>query len=404
MSDAPAEHVKRPRDERLDLSRGITMLIIFVAHMPGNTWNNYIPARFGFSSGTELFVFCSGLASSIAFGSVFVKRGMWLGCVRIAHRIWQVYWAHIGLVVTIIATIAFLDSRFDLRLVSEQFAPLLSDPARAVMSLVTLTWLPDYLDILPMYIVILALVPVMMGLRQIHLALPFLLAALLYTFVWTSNLNLPGNPWTGEGWFLNPFAWQLVFFTGFAFGMKWLPAPKFRVPALVIASAVILALAVPLSFDPLIDSWPLLKDIHQWIFPSTEKSNLHILRFIHFLALAYIVLSIIEPYRTRLDTGVGHLLIVIGRQSLGTFLTSLVLARIGAVVADALGHGAFVIALINLCAFTLLFVTAVALTWIKSAPWTRRASNTPVPQHHVPVILAREGSVGSGAVNRRILY
>ena len=393
MSATPAEQVKRPRDERLDLFRGITMLIIFVAHMPGNSWNNYIPARFGFSSGTELFVFCSGIASSLAFGSVFVKRGMWLGSVRIAHRIWQVYWAHIGLVVTIIATIAFLDSRFDLKLVSEQFAPLLTDPARALMSLVTLTWLPDYLDILPMYIVILSLVPVMMGLRQIHPALPFLLCALLYTFVWTSNLNLPGNPWTGEGWFLNPFAWQLVFFTGFAFGMKWLSAPKFRLPSLVMASAAILILAIPLSFDLLVDSSPTLQHIHTWIFASTEKSNLHILRFIHFLALAYIVLGIIEPYRTKLDTGVGHLLIVIGRQSLGTFLTSLVLARIGAVVADAAGHGAGITALINLSAFTLLFITAVTLTWIKSAPWSKRATNT-----------QRQEPISSDAANRRLLY
>lgn len=402
MTDAPAEHVKRPRDERLDLFRGITMLIIFVAHMPGNTWNNYIPARFGFSSGTELFVFCSGLASSIAFGSVFVKRGMWLGIVRIAHRIWQVYWAHIGLVVTIIATVAFLDNRFGLKLVSEQFAPLLSDPARAIMSLVTLTWLPDFLDILPMYIVILALVPVMMGLRQIQPALPFLLAALLYTFVWTSNLNLPGNPWTGDGWYLNPFAWQLVFFTGFAFGMKWLPAPRFRVPGLIIASATILALAVPLSLDLLIDNSRLLQNMHGWIFSSTEKSNLHILRFIHFLALAYIVLSIAEPYRTKLDTGVGHLLIVIGRQSLGTFLTSLVLARIGGVVADALGHGAFVIALINLCAFALLFVTAVGLTWIKSAPWAKRASIKQPIQNATPVTFVRESAVVSDAASRRL--
>lgn len=403
MSAAPAEHVKRPRDERLDLFRGITMLIIFVAHMPGNTWNNYIPARFGFSSGTELFVFCSGLASSLAFGSVFVKRGLWLGTVRIAHRIWQVYWAHIGLVVTIIATVALLDNRFGLKLVSEQFAPLLSDPARAIMSLVTLTWLPDFLDILPMYIVILALVPVMMGLRQMHPALPFLLAALLYTFVWTKNLNLPGNPWTGDGWYLNPFAWQLVFFTGFAFGMKWLPVPKFRLPLLIIASATILALAVPLSFDLLVDNSLVLQDLHGWIFPSSEKSKLHILRFIHFLALAYIVLSVVDPYRTRLDTGAGHLLIIIGRQSLGAFLMSLVLARIGGVVADALGHGAVVIALINLVAFALLFVTAVCLTWIKSAPWAARASSKQPIQNTTEVTFARESAVVSDVVGRRLI-
>ena len=90
---APAPTSKRPRDERLDLFRGITMLIIFVAHVPANSWNAWIPARFGFSSGAELFVFCSGFASALAFGATFVRRGWWLGTARILQRLWQVYWA-----------------------------------------------------------------------------------------------------------------------------------------------------------------------------------------------------------------------------------------------------------------------------------------------------------------------
>ena len=77
---------KRPRDERLDLFRGLTMLIIFVAHVPANSWNAWIPARFGFSSGAELFVFCSGFASALAFGATFVRRGWWLGTARILQR------------------------------------------------------------------------------------------------------------------------------------------------------------------------------------------------------------------------------------------------------------------------------------------------------------------------------
>jgi hypothetical protein len=69
MAALPTTPAKRPRDERLDLFRGLTMLIIFVAHLPENSWNAWIPARFGFSSGAELFVFCSGIASALAFGS-----------------------------------------------------------------------------------------------------------------------------------------------------------------------------------------------------------------------------------------------------------------------------------------------------------------------------------------------
>src|SRR5271165_1278398 len=86
------------------------MLIIFVAHVPGNSWSQYIPARFGFSSSAEMFVFCSGCASALAFGSVVASRGWRIGTVRIAHRIWQLYWAHIGLFL-MLATISIAAAR-----------------------------------------------------------------------------------------------------------------------------------------------------------------------------------------------------------------------------------------------------------------------------------------------------
>ena len=85
------------RDPRLDFYRGIAMFIILVAHIPWNGWANWIPARFGFSDATEIFVFCSGMASAIAFGGAFVKSGWLMGTARVIFRCWQVYWAHICL-------------------------------------------------------------------------------------------------------------------------------------------------------------------------------------------------------------------------------------------------------------------------------------------------------------------
>jgi hypothetical protein len=364
---------KRPRDERLDLFRGLTMLIIFVAHLPANSWNAFIPARFGFSSGAELFVFCSGIASALAFGSVFVRRGLGLGTARIAYRIWQVYWAQLGLVLALIALAASLDRAFGLSELATQFPPLLSDPESALLGLATLTWQPDYLDILPMYLVILALVPVMMALRRLHPALPFALSGLLYALVWTSGLNLPGNPWNGAGWFLNPFAWQLIFFTGFFIAMRWLPVPRLGDRRLVPAAAAFVVLCVPLSFWGILGHWPAAQALRDLIIPEAEKSNLHILRVLHFLALAYLVLSLIEPRRRRLDRGAGHLLILIGRQSLATFLASVVLSRLAGTAAEMAGHGEPVIALLNLTGFALILGVAIVVGWFKSAPWAKPA-------------------------------
>lgn len=372
----PHQKAKRPRDERLDVFRGITMLIIFVAHLPENSWNAFIPARFGFSSGAELFVFCSGVASALAFGSVFVRRGLLLGTARIAYRIWQVYWAQLGLVLALIAVAALLDRALGLAELARQFPPLLSDPEGALLGLATLTWQPDYLDILPMYLVILALVPAMMALRRVHVALPFLTAVLLYALVWTQDINLPGNPWNGAGWFLNPFAWQLIFFVGFFIGMKWLPVPRLGDRRLMLAAAGFILLSVPLSFWGILAHWPAAQALRDLIIPAAEKSNLHILRVLHFLALAYLVLSLIEPWRPRLDRGAGHLLVLIGRQSLAAFLASVVLARLAGTAADMAGRSEIVVALLNLTGFALILGTAAVVGWFKSAPWAGR----PEPQ------------------------
>ena len=86
----------RQRDLRLDFFRGIAMFIILVAHIQSDWLALWIPARFGFSDATEMFVFCSGMASAIAFGRVFREQGLLIGTSRVLYRMWQVYWAHIG--------------------------------------------------------------------------------------------------------------------------------------------------------------------------------------------------------------------------------------------------------------------------------------------------------------------
>lgn len=388
MATASATPAKRPRDERLDFFRGLTMLIIFVAHLPENSWNAWIPARFGFSSGAELFVFCSGIASALAFGGVFSRRGLWLGTARIAYRIWQVYWAQVGLVLALIALAAALDRVFGLAALAQQFRPLLADPENALFGVATLTWQPDYLDILPMYLVILALVPAMMLARRLHAALPFLIAASLYAVVWATGLNLTGNPWNGAGWFLNPFAWQLIFFIGFFIAMRWLPVPRLGDRRLVIAAALFVLISVPLSFWGILEHWPLAQAARDLVVPANEKTDLHILRVLHFLALAYLVLSLIEPLRDRLDRGAGHLLILIGRQSLACFLASVVLARLLGTIADMEGRSELLVALLNLAGFALILTTAFVVGWFKRAPWAGPGRTPPVEQRQEAAVVA----------------
>ncbi|MBK0399717.1 OpgC domain-containing protein [Limibaculum sp. M0105] len=343
-SETPAPGGKRQRDLRLDFFRGLAMFIILLAHTPGNAWTLWIPARFGFSDATEIFVFCSGFASALAFGATFVKRSWLLGAARIAYRVWQVYWAHIGIFL-VTATLVFSIDYFGVgieghRHVTEPYVvPLFSRTGEALIGLLTLTYVPGLFDILPMYLVILAMVPVVMALYAVGGRAA--VAAFVVTVWLASNLaglgrlaeesadpgalttalaplgtalgwmNLPSNPFGNGTWFFNPFGWQLVFFTGFAFGMGWIPAPPVT-RGLVRLALAIVVLTIPFAWFKIHDGlyvpadWALREWIaatRDWAEPMWWKSWLGIFRYAHFLAVAYLAWVAVGPGGRRLTEG-----------------------------------------------------------------------------------------------------
>jgi len=379
-STRTAPPAKRPRDMRLDFFRGLAMYIIFIAHVPNDSWNDWIPARFGFSSGSELFVFCSGVASALAFGSIYVTRGWLLGTARILYRIWQVYWAHVSLFIASIALAALADHMVSGGgFVREQFAYFLERPADAILAALTLRWLPPYIDILPLYVVILAGIPLMMAARLAHPVLPMALSVGLYTAVWVFGINLPGDPSSpGAGWFFNPFAWQLVFYSGFAFCSGWLPMPRLGNSRLMLLCVAVLAISLPIAFWGIRMFIPALEQFYAMILPENEKSDIHILRYLHFLALTYVALSLIDPFKDRLNAGLGHIIIMVGQQSLAAFLGSLMMARVAGIILETLDHSALTVAAINIGGFIGITAIAASVRWVKSSPWARVARPLPV--------------------------
>src|SRR6056297_2853046 len=203
----------RPRDPRLDFFRGVGMFIILIAHITANPWTLWLPARFALSGATEMFVFCSGMASALAFGAVFSRAGWLMGTLQILFRVWQVYWVHLGvffvtlfLMLVINATGVFPRNEVG----ALNLIPFLNNTGPNLIGLLTLTYVPNYFDILPMYLVILALIPVMIWLARIDTRLALAVCVVLWGAA-TAGLNLPAEYWFPNGsdreWFFNPFAW-----------------------------------------------------------------------------------------------------------------------------------------------------------------------------------------------------
>jgi hypothetical protein len=369
----------KQRDLRLDFFRGVGMFIILIAHITNNPWTLWIPARFGFSDATEMFVFCSGMASAIAFGAVFARAGWVMGSLRIAHRIWQVYWVHLGVFFVTLALMLALNltgafPRDEVNALNLE--PFLNNTGPNLIGLLTLTYVPNYFDILPMYLVILALIPLMMALARVDVRLA-LLASLALWVAATMGLNLPAELWFTKPsirpWFFNPFAWQLVFFTGFALMAGWLPSPPVH-RWLVWLAVGIVALSVPFAWNKVIAEVEAIRDLRKAVAPLFDKSDFGVLRYVHFLALAYLAWIAVGPLGVRLQRGgwVGEVIVLIcrvGQQSLAVFAASMVLARVLGAVLDLAGGSALAALLVNLTGFALIIGVARLAAYFKSQPW-----------------------------------
>jgi hypothetical protein len=383
-----AEPIARtPRDVRLDFFRGLAMLIIVIAHSPGNPWNDFIPARFGFSSAAEMFVFCSGFASALAFGTIFEKRGALLGLARLAARIWQLYWAQIGLfclfaAIGIVATHLSGDTDYETRFGLQL---LRDDPRAAMVGLMTLSYLPSLFDMLPMYIVILAMIPAAMMLGRVHPLAPLAAAAALWAFVQMYGVNLPSLPGTAQGWFFNPFAWQLLFFIGFSLGSGWITVPRLGLPSAMAAAALIVMASVPLNFWAFTEAFPILETWRAVIAGPGLPTNLAAARIVHFLALAYLVLSLIDGQRHHLGDALwARPMLLIGRQTLPVFLATIIIGQLMAIAFHRSEGGFAAGLLVNLAGVSAAVGVAVIATWFKRAPWRSVRPARPAAGHAVP--------------------
>jgi hypothetical protein len=399
-------HAPRARDPRLDFYRGIAMLIILTAHTPGNFFNNWIPARWGFSDATEIFVFCSGMASAIAFGASFDRYGWLMGAARVAFRAWQVYWAHICLFIFIAAMVAWWDEIgigtksyigglnlipfFTGRTGAE--TGVIAVTSDNLIGLMTLSYVPNYFDILPMYIAILCLIPVMMALARVHVWLVFAASITLWFFaqslilealgIAAIDLHFNAEPWSNREWFFNPFGWQLIFFTGFAFVRGWLPRPPINVWLILIALIIVIG-SIP--FSSIGARFDLLSDVNSWRTDNRiwiTKSDFGILHYLHFLGLAYLGYVIAgEGGRHLLPQGVSGigkiwktivtLITKVGQQSLAVFVFSMVLARVLGMLLDLTERSTAVVTSANLIGWFLLICVAYTVAWFKSQPWKR---------------------------------
>jgi hypothetical protein len=169
-------------------------------------------------------------------------------------------------------------------------APFFDHPLVAIGQALALRAQPASLNILPLYVVLLALFPLIYaGIRY----LPWL-TVVVSAAVWCiANLDHDFNltDWLdGQRWFFNPFAWQFLFTIG-VLGAVALRANGGELPRnrlLTMASWGYLGVALVLTAPWA--TWG-ISDLRVLAFEPPDKTNLSLIRLLDIIALVYLALS-----------------------------------------------------------------------------------------------------------------
>jgi hypothetical protein len=368
------------RDLRLDLFRGIALWLIFLDHIPSNIVSWITIRNYGFSDATEIFVFISGYTAAFVYGRAMRERGVVVAGARILKRAWQVYVAHIFLFVIYLAEIAYVSRSFENPLFAEEMGifDFLRQPDVTLYEALLLKFKPANMDILPLYIALLTTFPLYLWvlLRQPTLALATSLV--IYIAALQFDINLPAYP---EGtWAFNPFAWQLLF----AFG-AWCAiggAERLHgfmrsriVLGLAVAYLVFAFLIVMTWYFPrtgyLVPRW-----LSDWMYP-IDKTNLDVLRFVHFLSLAVITVRFVPRDWPVLKSAWLRPAIVCGQHSLEIFCLGVFLAFAAHFFMVQVSESITAQILASATGIVLMIAVAWLLTWYKNIEGRSSGSRPP---------------------------
>ncbi|MDF3811349.1 MULTISPECIES: OpgC domain-containing protein [Rhodopseudomonas] len=352
------------RDLRLDLFRGLANWAIFLDHIPNNTVAWVTTRNYGFSDAADVFVFISGYTAAFIYARRMAAQGYLAGTALLIRRVWQLYVAHVLLFVFYAAAIGYVAQDYGHSHLLDEFnvAGLIERPVATLTHGLLLQFKPLNLDVLPLYIVLMAgfapLLMLMMRTPNTALAAAIAVYLLARHFGW----NFPAYP--AGGWYFNPFTWQLPFTMGAwaALGGAARAQALARTRTVLIASIAFVVFAFVVTVGARLD----VSTLSPLFDVLSEKTNLAPYRIVHFLALAVIVVHLVPRDWNGLRSSLVRPIIVCGQRSLEVFCIGIFLSFVGHFILEM--YSDRMLTQIGVSVGGLLLMTAVALyrTWSRT--------------------------------------
>jgi hypothetical protein len=321
-----------PRDYRIDFFRGLALISIFVNHIPGNFFSNFTHRNVGLSDAAEIFVLLAGVSAALAFFPRFASGQGLEATGMVGKRIGTLYVAHLAAMLAGFAIYAGASIYLDAPelMLPDQRHWIVQEPVKALAGMGMLSYQTGNFNILPMYMVMMAMLPLIMLLARVRLGLALGVSLAFWLVVNLYRLTMPNYPGEG-GWFFNPLAWQLLFTIGFVGGVMLRRGERLPFSRLLYSFALLYLLAA--SVLVVGGHWDKFPELPEWFWLSGfNKTWVGVFRLLHVLSLVYVVIfSPIPAYLARkLDE--GNWIVRLGRHTLPVFWLGTLLSVAGHIV------------------------------------------------------------------------
>ncbi len=366
-------------DYRIDFFRGLSLIFIFINHIPDNAFSYSTSRTFALFDSAEVFMFLAGYSAALAYYSL-VPQGLQALSRKAMGRAQKILMYHMVLVV-LIMTAAYALISAGVKTDYEVFLDKIqSEPLQAIAGVPTLAFQAPLLDILPMYIVVMLLAPFLIWLRaQSELAL-LAVSGMMWMFAARFFPAIPTVTYD-VNWFFNPFCWQFLFAIGLIFGWRTrtsLPpvaaGEARRVLDICCVLFVVFSACVlmTIAFETIDNA---ASNRLRAMYFSLNKQTLDLWRVVGLLASAYLVARLIPKNAGWLKTRAAGWVCAAGSASLPIFSLTVLLSFAGKFFVLAMGPEYWVLAdaIATGAGIVLIFVTAHLLKtgllrqWFESA-------------------------------------
>jgi hypothetical protein len=323
MTNENTDHFVVERDLRLDLLRGAGLWMIFIDHIPDDVVSWLTLRNYGFCDAAEFFVFISGYLLGFIYAPIVAAGQFMPALKRLWLRAWHMYIAHLLLFLVFTAQIARAARRFDNPMYKDEFniANFLAHPDVLIGKALTLQYKPVDLDVLPLFIVLVAVAPFVLWCLVRRPNLTMIGSVVVYVLARYFDWNLPSYP-AGATWYFNPFAWQLLFFfaawCGRSRGAQIKQLHHSRAVLVVAIGWILFAFVIAMSWHSAFLESFIPKWLFKVIYP-IDKTDLDMFRFTHFLAFALIISRYLHQDWAGLQSKWLRPLILCGQHSLALF-------------------------------------------------------------------------------------